>query len=341
MSQWLTRARRSAGAAAVIVGLLAAAACSSDSDKNTDAENTGDTEAPAATDSAFPRTVEHAAGSTEIPEQPKTVVALDMAFVDAALALETEVVGFAYFATPDETIEGYQLFGEDAAAYGADAVSVGGLGETDFEKVKELDPDLILTSFARNEDDYETLSKIAPTVYTETTGGTWKENITLVGEALGKEELAQDTINAYETRATAIGDAVRDAQGANPTVSLVRFTGGQTVRLYKQDTYTGIIVDDLGFGVPEDAQGTGFNADISQEEIAKLDADRIFVAAYPDPEGASEASKAEFQANELWGRLDGEITEVNDITWFIAVGVYGANIVLDDIAAAYGVDAAR
>ncbi|WP_165988920.1 ABC transporter substrate-binding protein [Streptomyces sp. YIM 98790] len=335
-ARWLTRFGRTAGTVLVTAGLLATAACSSDDpDKDTDAG--GDTP-PASSEAPFPRTVTHAMGDTVLEEAPERIVALDMTFVDAVMALEGQVAGYTTVTAPDEELPAY--FGEDVATYAAGAEPVGLLEEPDLEKILELQPDLILSAAVRHEEIYDQLVALdIPVIFTETTGATWKDNLRLVGEALGKEDLAEQKISAFEERATAIGDSVRASAGGNPSVSVVRFVDGPT-RLYKEDTYIGVIINDLGFDKPADAQGTGFNADISEEETLKVDADHIFVTAYPDPEGLSEKSKETFTANPLWGQLTGEIHEVDDETWMIAVGLYGAHSVLDDIAEVFGVDPA-
>ncbi|MFF7727050.1 ABC transporter substrate-binding protein [Streptomyces sp. NPDC008001] len=315
--------------------MLATAACGGSSDKDTDDKSD---KSPAAVGGAFPRTIDHAMGKTEIKKAPKRVVALDMTFVDATLALQSDVVGYTTFASPDEKLPAY--FGDDAAKYGGKAKPVGMLDEPSLEKIQALKPDLILSAKVRHEKLYKQLSAIAPTVFTEDTGATWKDNLKLVGKALGKEKLADEKVAAYDKRAKAVGDNVRKKKGANPSASVVRFVDGPT-RLYKEDTYIGVIMKDLGFDKPQDAKGTGFNADISEEQIKKVDADDIFVTAYPDPQGASKKSQEKFQANPLWKQLKGQVHEVDDITWMLAVGLYGANSVLDDVAKTYGVDAAR
>ncbi|MFC5722219.1 ABC transporter substrate-binding protein [Streptomyces gamaensis] len=335
-ARWIGRFRRQVGVAAVTAGLLATAACGGgSSDKDTDAKSD---KSPAAVGAAFPRTVEHAMGKTEIKKAPKRVVALDMTFVDATLALQSNLVGYTTFSSPDEKLPAY--FGGDTAKFAAEATPVGTLEEPSLEKIYALKPDLILSAKVRHEKLYKQLSQIAPTVFTEDTGATWKDNLKVVGKALGKEKLADEKIAAFDKRAKTVGDSVRAKKGSNPSVSVVRFLDGPT-RLYKEDTYIGGIVKDLGFDKPEDAKGTGFNADISEEQIKKVDADDIFVTVYPDPKGAGQKSKEKFQSNPLWKQLKGQVHEVDDVTWMLAVGLYGANSVLDDVAKTYGVDAAR
>jgi iron complex transport system substrate-binding protein len=153
----------------------------------------GTTTAPS---SAAPfRTVKHAMGETVIPAQPKRVVALDQSFVDAVLTLETPVVGYTTYRSIDSTLPDY--LGTVAAQYGKEATPVGTLEEPSLEKIIALKPDLIVSAKVRHEALYDKLSKIAPTVFSETTGAIWKENVRLMGQALGKEQLADTRLKEY------------------------------------------------------------------------------------------------------------------------------------------------
>nr|WP_260216348.1 ABC transporter substrate-binding protein [Streptomyces gossypii] len=333
-AQWLTRIGRTVGIVAATAGLLATAACGSDSEDDSEAK---DDKGSSSSDSAFPRTVKHAMDSATLDESPKRIVALDMTFVDATLALEGKVVGYTTLAGSDEELPDY--FGEDREKFAADAEPVGTLDEPSLEKIAALEPDLILSAKVRHEKLFPQLQKIAPTVFSETTGGTWKENLNLVGEALGKEKLAEQKVSAFEKRATTIGDSVRKKEGGNPEVSVVRFVDGPT-RIYQENTYTGVIMNDLGFDKPDAAKGNDFNTEISDEEIKKMDADDIFITTYADEGGLSQKTKDKFEANPLWKQLEGEIHEADDAIWMSAVGLYGANRVLDDSATTSGVAAA-
>ena len=70
----------------------------------------------------------------------------------------------------------------------------GCCNEPDLEAITALKPDLILGSKFRQEKFYDELSAIAPTVFTEKVGITWKENFLLDGQALGKEQQAKDLL---------------------------------------------------------------------------------------------------------------------------------------------------
>lgn len=115
------------------------------------------------------------------------------------------------------------------------------------------------------------------------------------------------------------------------------------MRLYVENSYSGIVLKDAGFPRPEGQPTTTdtIAVNISEERIADLDADQIFVATYPDDKGDARKIQAKFEANPLWSRLKGERHEVDDVTWMTACGIQGAHVILDDLAAAFKVDAAR
>ena len=296
--------------------------------------------APETTPAQAPfRVVTHAMGKTAIPAQPTQVVALDQSFVDAVLTLETPLAGYTTYRAIEGGLPEY--LGPLAATYGSDAVSVGRLEEPSLEQIAALQPDLILSAKVRHEAQYGQLSQIAPTVFSETTGPTWKENLRLTAQALGKEELAAAKISEYEQRAAAIGREIAARSGGTlPTVSIVRFAGEDTVRLYSEKSYAGIVLRDVGFPRPATQPTTDKIAvDVSQERILDLDADQIFVATWADPTAAG--PKAQFTSNPLWSRLTGTQHDVDDLTWMSAVGLQGAHAVLDDVAKAFSVDPVR
>lgn len=285
------------------------------------------------------RVVAHAMGETAIPAQPKRVVALDQSFVDAVLTLETEVVGYTTYRGIVSGLPDY--LGPLAAAHAAEAVPVGQLEEPSLEQIAALQPDLIVSAKVRHEALYGQLSQIAPTVFSETTGAIWKDNLRLMGRALGKEELAETRISEYEERAATIGRQIAEASGgALPTISIVRFAGEDTVRLYTENSYSGVVLRDVGFPRPPGRPTSEEIAvDVSQERILDLDADHIFVATYPD--ATTDGPKAQFLTNPLWSRLSGAQHDVSDLTWMSAVGIQGAHAMLDDLARIFAVDPAR
>lgn len=289
----------------------------------------------AASQDGFPRTVEHVRGSTEIPQRPQRVVALDAGYVDSAVLLDVPLVGYATLLAPDEPLPDY--LGDPSKTSAADAVPVGLTAEVNLEAVAALEPDLIVSADIRHADLYDQLSSIAPTVFSETTGPTWKDNIELFAEATGAEDAADAELTAYQERATAIGAEV-NAAASDPEVSILRFSGEGTARLYQSGNFSGIVLADAGLARPENQRPAEFNLDLSEEQLLQADADVVVVSSYAQDTAA--ADRARFEANPLWGRLTGRVVEVDDNRWMLPVSLQGAHLILDDLAEAFDVDPA-
>lgn len=318
---------------AVLIGITVSLAAGCAGDPIDDESQTG--AAPAA-DDAFPRTVSHAMGSTEVTTRPVRIVALDQTFVDAAFTLDVPLAGFTDVTGSEGALPAYLSEFEDTL--GKDAESLGDLDNPNLEQLLALRPDLIVSAKIRHEDIYDQLSKIAPTVFSETTGPTWKQNIRLLAEALGQEDLAEARIANYEDRANKVGDAIRAKQGRNPTISVVRFIGPEN-RLYQKESFSGIVLEDVGLARPPSQDVDDFAVAVSEERIPDADADRIYITVSDRDE--ARAARDRFFTNPLWERLSGEVTEVSDEVWGLAVGLQGAQAMLDDLATSFGIDPAR
>ncbi|MFJ6079244.1 ABC transporter substrate-binding protein [Pseudarthrobacter sp. NPDC092419] len=327
------RITRHLTAAAAGLALLATAACGAP------AASTGDASAPSET-AGFPLTMQHTMGSTTLESVPKRVVALDPSYIDAALLLEADLVGYVqYRQDPKAPFAPYL---GDVAEATKDSVNVGTLAEPNLEKILELEPDLIVSAKVRHEALYSQLSKIAPTIFSESTGPTWKENVVFLGEAMGKKEKAQDLVKAYEERAAKVGAEIL-AKNPDATYSLVRFTGGDTARLYSSNSFIGEIMTDMNIPRPEGAPDTQEKifVPLSAEQILQGDAGLVMVSAFtPEgPEGEeARAQQAKFQSNPLWKKLEGDVIEVDDATFLASVSIQGAHSVITDLAKHYGVD---
>lgn len=340
----INHARRPRPARRLIAGLalplaLLAAACGSDeatseaSADSTSEASSNTTEPPAsessdttneATAGAFPRTIEHAMGTTEIPERPERVVVLDTGELDSVVALGITPVGAVRAPVEDG-------FLEYLSAETADTELVGEIRDLNLEAIVALDPDLILSSKNRHEDLYDQLSAIAPTVFTESVGVVWKENLLVHAEALGLEEQAEHLLADYETRAADVGDRLQAERGELPTISMVRFLPDET-RLYQKASFIGTILEDVGLPRPESQDVDEFAATISAELLEMADGDVILTTHYGP---ADETTMDELTSNSLWEQLGavqaGEVYEVADDHWMLGIGIGAANLVLDDI----------
>jgi iron complex transport system substrate-binding protein len=267
------------------------------------------------------RLIAHFMGESCVPEHPERVIVLDTGELDGALSLGIKPVG-AVQSLPGQPFPEYLTVLTDGIEL------VGTVIEPNLEAILSLNPDLILSSAVRHEAIYNELSAIAPTVFTETVGVAWKENLEIYAEALNRQDALEVRFFEYESRIETIRDAV---DVVSTEVSIIRFVPGQN-RVMQRGSFIGTIIDDIGFQRPESQQGDEFMIEISQEQINLMDGDVIFLSVYGDP---IETELDRFTDSPLWQTLgavqSGSVYRVSDDHWFLGIGFIGANHVLDDI----------
>ncbi|MDT0343258.1 ABC transporter substrate-binding protein [Streptomyces litchfieldiae] len=313
--------RITAAAAFALTAALTLAACGDDSDSGGD---TGSGSGEGGT-----RTVQTAMGPVEVPENPERVVVLDTGELDTAITLGITPVGAVETDTgtmfldylPQDQLEGIE--------------NVGAITQPNLEAINELNPDLIIGSKIRDEQRYDELSQIAPTVFTETVGAPWQENFLLHAEALGKSEEAAAVVEEYEAHVAEVTEAIGGPEAAAGTeVSMLRFIEGGNTRLYGEENFIGTILSDVGLGRPAITQEAenGFAVEVSPEQVDQADGDIIFYTSYGSTEGSGED---EAVGGPLWDDLTAVQNErafrVNDQLWFLGIGYTAADQILDEL----------
>ncbi len=113
-------------------------------------------------------------GTSEIPENPKKVVILTNEGVEALLTLGVKPVGAVTGVTGD--------WYEHTKSELADVKPVGKEKAPNLEAIAALKPDLIIGNKMRHEKIYTQLKAIAPTVFSDTIRGSWKDNFKFYAE---------------------------------------------------------------------------------------------------------------------------------------------------------------
>jgi iron complex transport system substrate-binding protein len=274
-------------------------------------------------DAAFPRTVTHAMGTTEIAERPERVVVLDTGELDTALSLGVTPVGAVTTAVSEDFLS---YLADDAA----DVEVVGTIAEPNLEAIAALEPDLILSNKTRHEDIYEELSQIAPTVFADRVGAVWKENFRLDAEALGLEEEAEELLEAYEADAATLGEDIGDPAGT--TVSTMRFVEG-AIRVYTAESFIGTVMTDIGLDHLQLPTGeVATFAELSAEEVTSADAEIVLYSSYG---AADDSGEAAVVAGPLWPRLtavtEGRAFAVEDDVFYTGIGLRAATLQLEEL----------
>lgn len=277
-------------------------------------------------------TVEHAMGVAEVPDDPQRVVVLTNEGTEAVLALGVTPVGAARSWLGDPWYPHIEaMMGE--------AVNLGKESAVNLELVAALQPDLILGNKQRHEEIHPQLSAIAPTVISERLRGDWRKNFELYAVALGKEDAAAEALSGFEANVAALSDKLGDF--TDEEVSVIRFLPAQ-IRIYQLDSFSGFILQEVGFKRPENQNVNEFAIRTGKESIPDMDGSRIFHFTWDTGDGKGLAARDDAMADPLWQSLDavkaGNVHEVSDPIWNTAGGIIAANLMLEDIARIYGVE---
>ncbi|MDN5727592.1 MAG: iron-siderophore ABC transporter substrate-binding protein [Propionibacteriales bacterium] len=269
--------------------------------------------------------VEHARGVTRVPADAQRIVVLDTDKLDSlcALGLQGKIVGAATGA--DQIAPSY--LGRTIRA----VPSVGPFQTPNLEQIAGLEPDLIIGTNFRQEQFYDQLNAIAPTVFTATVGKTWKENVLLDGKAVARGGAAAKLMDEYRSTTSQLRARVDPAR----TLSVTRFMG-EDLRIYGPDSFVGQVLADSGVTRPEPQQLNGAAdrrfAKVSTEDLSITDGAMMAVCAY----GQSGRDRAaEVMKSPLWGNQSavksGNAWAVSDAVWMTGIGVVGARGVLTDL----------
>jgi iron complex transport system substrate-binding protein len=304
-----------------IMLVLLLTACGSKEEKDT-----ADQKATPVVETSY--TVEHAMGTETLAKTPEKIVILTNEGTEALLALGITPVGAVQSWTGDpwyehiaDKMEGVQVVGLES--------------QVNVEAIAGLQPDLIIGNKMRHEEIYEQLKAIAPTVFAETLRGDWQENFQLYAKAVNKEEKGQEVLSDYNNHVADLKEKLGDKTSME--VSMVRFMAGD-VRIYHKDTFSGVILEQLGFARPESQNVDDFaEKGVTKERIPAMEGDILFYFTYEEGDNKATTVEEEWINDPLFQNLEvvkaGNFHKVSDTIWNTAGGVLAANLMLDELEA--------
>ncbi|SNY98957.1 ABC transporter substrate-binding protein [Halomonas sp. hl-4] len=280
------------------------------------------------------RTLDTAFGEVDVTGTPERVVTLYEGALDASLAAGITPLGAVTTRGGDNVAEYVEAhLGDERPAI------MGVVREINTEAVLEQRPDLILAPVQLAEEQYQLLSRIAPTVVPPSqplAPDNWKDEARLYGKALNREEAIDDAINAVEERAAALASDLEKA-GVGGNAFVVRWMPGGPMVMSK-NLFTAGLLADVGLTV-EDAGlvgERGVHSDVlSLENLAQVDGDWLFLATLnEDGQEALESAKQSSAFTRLEVVQREQVVPVNGQLWTSANGPLAAQAILDDVEAA-------
>jgi len=345
--------RKSGSYAAVIMAILlimalALTACGSDAGgKKEDAEpangqaagqesdkGAGDTDSPAASTEQT-RTVKHEYGESIVPSQPKRVLSIGME--DILLSLDVPLV--QAFST-----DGYYL----DKPIKEKGIAINSAFDINLEAITAADPDLIIMNkYMTDEQGYEQLSKIAPTIaYIR---DDWQSSLTEIGKALGMESQADNILHAYQDKVEQAKETIIKAVGENKTVAFIRPSVKDVELDFPDWSWVSLLYGDLGLKpdpkvleFQKNSSDTWGGTMLSLEKLPELTADYLFLDYGSSMSNEDEfqkdvAQSAEVEKMNVWKAIPavkrGDVHKVSARNWALS-GPIADSMKIDDVVQA-------
>jgi iron complex transport system substrate-binding protein len=261
---------------AACLATLALAACGGSDSADAPAEGSAERE-----EGAFPVSIQHKFGTTEVEEPPERVVTVGWTEQDIALALGVPPVASREF------LGGYDWRHRPWARGmpGASDVELVGQEEINVERVAATRPDVLIgVNSGMTERDYDKLSKVAPTVPQSDEfidfGVPWQEQTRVTGRALGLEDKAKRLVAKVESKFAKAREENPEFDGK--TAALAYASGDGGFGAYATGDYRVRFFEDLGFDTPksiDELAGDNFYVDFSAERLRLIDQDVIVMFA--------------------------------------------------------------
>ncbi|NLY66279.1 MAG: siderophore ABC transporter substrate-binding protein [Tissierellia bacterium] len=296
--------------AITILGLVG---CSTEATNSQDAED------------AEAITITHSLGQAVVEKNPERIIVFDYGILDTLDKMGVEILGL-----PKGNIPEYlSKFNDEKYE------NVGSLKEPDFEKIYELNPDLILIS-GRQSESYEELNKIAPTIFFQVDGAKYLESITnnykILGQLFDKEEFVEEELSKLKESMDQIKEKVVE-KGYN---ALVVMANDGAISAFGKGSRFGIIHEEFGFEPADpDLEVANHGNSITFEYILEKNPDYIFVIDRSATVGGNIGAEQIFDNDlirETTAYKNGKIVYLTSQVWYVASGgLEGTNIMIEDI----------
>ena len=280
---------------------------------------------------AAEHTVSTKYGNVKVNDEVKRVVTLSEDALDSAIAL-----GFKPLAAV--ATRG----GDSVAEYIQDRVGnisiVGTSRQNNLEAIVAQRPDLILASATLSQDQYNILSKIAPTVVPKSPGivtGSWETIAHVYADALNKTDEMDVILADIEKRASALKNTITTKLPQNErSATLARWMPQGPVVMSSQ-IFAPDILASVGFEINDAGvvkEGRPHSSPLSLENLSKVDNDWLFLATLNNEGNAAlEAAKTSPSFSRLNVVKENHVMTVNGQLWTSATGPLAAHAILDTI----------
>ncbi|WNV80182.1 siderophore ABC transporter substrate-binding protein [Bacillus atrophaeus] len=252
---------------------------------------------------------------TKVTKNPKKIVVFNFGILDTLdkLGLQGSVAGLPKNSLPDYL-----------SSYKNDKYAdVGSLKEPDFEKVADLDPDLIIIS-GRQSDSYKEFSKIAPTIYLDIDSAKYMESFKSNTETIGKIFNKEDEVKSQLAKIDdSISDVKKTAEKVNKKGLVIMANDGKISAFGPKSRY-GLIHDVFGVTpADQNIEASTHGQSVSYEYISKTNPDYLFVVDRGTAIGETSSTKQVVE-NDYVKKVNAvkndHVVYLDSATWYLSGG---------------------
>ncbi|MBP1994865.1 ABC transporter substrate-binding protein [Paenibacillus eucommiae] len=253
------------------------------------------------------RSYKHFYGETKIPAKPEKVVTLQ--YVSQMLSVGLKPIGASNYLleTTDEEFQGIE--------------DVGSSDNVNFEKILSLQPDLIIAGDVE-QDVYDKLSKIAPTVVVPWMDYDVFGHVQVIGDILNRQEEATAWKAEFDKKNKAAKDQIIGKIGEGKTFAIYR-VDPKEFYIYGVRNMGFTLYKALGLTPPPlvqkeiDKDPNLWAIPISLELLPDYDADYVFVTLFEGEETSDRFD--EIKQSSLWKNLsavkNNHVYQIDMNTW--------------------------
>ena len=278
------------------------------------------------------KTIVHDFGTTELKKAPKRIVILDNLYGEILDPLDITPVGATTGQADSQEFS--TLFKKQYKD--AKVVSVGWQGNPDLDKIAELKPDLILMT-GEQEDLYEELSKIAPTVgYQINTDENWDyhETSLKVAEIFDKRDEMKKDLDRLDAREAVFAENVK-AKFGNQKLMYLRVTDND-IRYYAYGHF-GYLYDTYHFNRAETFNPDDMFQIIDPDKLKDINPDLLIVQA-----DSQELLDNKLKNTPVWTSLkavqNNKVIYADYSTYMLGFGIVSQEAIMKQISDEWGLN---
>ncbi|WP_130806181.1 siderophore ABC transporter substrate-binding protein [Senegalia massiliensis] len=275
-------------------------------------------------------TLEDEYGKVELTEIPEKIVVFDYGILDAIneMGYGDNVIGLPKSSVP-EYLSKFK---------GDNYTDVGTLKEPNFEKIFELDPDLIIIS-GRQASKYDEFKEISNTAYMAIDGANYMEsfkgNMNKLGKIFDDEEKIDNSIKEIEEK---IKELNTMAEESNKTGLYILANDGE-LSVYGPGSRFGILYDEFGIKpIDTDIESSSHGQKVSFEYILEKDPDILFVMDRSAIVGGDISAKQTLDNDIIKSTKaykNENIVYLDSPIWYVASGgIEATNKMIEDVTQA-------